>query len=253
MTSIIGIWSPSKDKYLNETRVNGIYMIEGEPWASWVKETDNLTLDQFKECRHEYEYVIKKFKDNAVTITDVLTSLCIEYQSAIEHQISSYFLLNGRDNILDGITHNIQDVFVDKIKSCRKQLFDTIKGYSSDDKYETISVLYHDLCNLDTELKTDGYIAIWNHILDVVEFNKNEMEKVKMKEEEKCTRTTLPVYISRSSNSNPYRSARKTASVIEMRKAFRNTINHYVELENVFIKKVLVYMSSNSLYRHICT
>ena len=253
MTSVIGMWSSSKDKYLEETRENGVYLIEGEPWANWVKETDNLTLDQFKDCRHEYESVIKRFRVNADTISDVLTSLCIEYQSAIEHQISSYLFFNRRGNILDGIPHNVQDVFVDKIKSCRKQLFDTIKGYSSDDKYETISVLYQDLCNLDTELKADGYIAIWNHILGVVEFNKNEMERSKMEEEDKCSILTIPVCISRSSNSNPYRLARKTASVIKMRKVFRNTITHYVELENVFIKKVLVYMSSNSLYRHVST
>ena len=131
-----------------------MYLIEGEPWANWVKETDNLTLDQFKECRHEYESVIRKFRDNADDISDTLTSLCIEYQSAIEHQISSYLLFNRSGIILDGISHNIQDEYVDKIKSCRKQLFDTIKGYSSDDKYETIAVLYKDLCNLDAELKT---------------------------------------------------------------------------------------------------
>ena len=252
MTSVIGIWSPSKDKYLEETRENGVYLIEGESWAKWVRETDSLSLDQFKECRHEYEYVIKKFKDNAYAISDKVTGLCIEYQSAIENQISSYLLFNRRGNILDGIRHNVQAEFVDKIKSYRKQLFDTIKGYSYDDTYETIEVLYHDLCNLDTELQTDGYVAIWNHILGVVEFNKNEMEKAKMKEERQ-SRTAMPVCISTSSKSNPYRAARKTASVIEMRRAFQNTITHYVELENVFIKKVLVYMSSNSLYRHICT
>ena len=253
MSSVIGIWSPSKDKYLEETTENGVYLIEGDSWANWVKETDELTLDRFKECRQEYEAVIRKFRNNAQMIGEKLICLCIDYQSAVEHQISSYLLFNRKGNILDGISHNVQDEFVDKIKSHREQLFGSIKGYSSDDRYETIEVLYQDLCKLDTELKADGYITIWNHILGVVEFNKNEIEKAKMEEEEKRARMTLPVYISRPSKGNPYRAARKTESVIEMREAFQNAITHYVELENVFIKKVLVYMSGNSLYRHICT
>jgi hypothetical protein len=111
--------------------------------------------------------------------------------------------------------------------------------------------LYQELCKLDTELKVDGYVTIWNHVLDVVEFNKTEMEKAHKDEEEQRARMTPSMYKSRPSRLNPFRETRKTQSVIDMREAFQNSMTHYVELENVFIKKVLVYISGNSVYKNM--
>jgi len=219
MSSRIGVWSSTDNMYLSEKRDElGVYLIDDKSWANWVQLADDCDSDDFVKQRETYETAMSKFIDNARVKSDILIADKYNYSFWVEHHISNY-LLFGTDTTEESAEKQVE--YVNKLQNNRKQLLSCIEGYIYNEAYEYILDLNEKLIDLDTELKVDGLDKIWRLIWKIMEENKDARK--------------------------PERVARKSEEVIGMRKTLKNRFDNYLELENLLIKRIMVYISTHSL------
>ena len=84
-----------------------------------------------------------------------------------------------------------------------------------------MDTIYGGLLILDLELQGDGLDKMWKLIWQLMDENKDARK--------------------------PQRVVRRSEDVIEMRKTLKNRFDHYTEMENLFIKDVMTYISIGSL------
>ena len=219
MSSQIGIWSQSKNAYLIERITDEIYYIDEKPWSSYVKEADALKVEEFLKYRVEYEFIMSKFRQHARLLADKLIITQYDYSGWVHHHISNYLLFGPTTADTVAISLEKQQKYVGDLQKYRKQLLYCTEGYNKD--CNDMDTIYGGLLILDLELQGDGLDKMWKLIWRLMDENKDARK--------------------------PQRVVRRSEDVIEMRKTLKNRFDHYTEMENLFIKDVMTYISIGSL------
>jgi hypothetical protein len=227
MSSQIGIWSQSKNVYLYECFIDDKYYIDKKTLSSYVKEADALSGEDFAKYRPEYEFIMSKFREHARTLDYKLIKTQNDYSDWVQWHISDYLLFGSKGTDAEEISLEKQQKYVADLQKYRKRLLLCTEGYIYSEDYNDINTIYGGLLVLDLELKGDGLDKMWKLIRQLMDDNKLAKK--------------------------PQRIVRKTEDVIEMRNALKNLFDHYTETEKLFIKAVMTYISTRSLYKGTIT